>query len=157
MGQRTDISSIAFDIIYPIDDSQPYLERVSKSAVNWSYTNWKGMTFGILFGATLLTLMRSLPIWRLPRSGFLAALQGLIGGAPLGVCVNCATPIAQGLHRAGIRLETMLAVLTSSPTLNLIVITMMLSLFSWYFVIIKLGVTLFFIAVLIPAIVWLWS
>jgi uncharacterized membrane protein YraQ (UPF0718 family) len=157
MGLRTDISSIAFDIIFEVNEQQPYLERVFKSAVNWSYTNWKGMTFGILFGATVLSLMRSLPIWRLPGRGFSGALQGLIGGAPLGVCVNCATPIAQGLHRAGIRLETMLAVMMASPTLNLIVITMLLSLFSWYFVLIKLGATLFFILVLIPGIVWLWS
>ncbi len=156
MGLRTDISAIAFDTVFTVSREAPYLERVFKSAVNWSYTNWKGMTFGVLFGATLLTLMRSLPLWRLPANGFLAALQGLIGGAPLGVCVNCATPIAQGLHRAGIRLETMLAMLTASPTLNLIVITMMLSLFSWYFVLIKLVATILFIAVLIPLLVALW-
>lgn len=157
MGLRTDISSIAFDTVFQIEEQQSYIERVLKSTVNWSYTNWKGMTFGILFGASLLSVLRLLPLWRLPDNGFLAALQGLIGGAPLGVCVNCATPIAQGLQRAGVRLETMLAVMTASPTLNLIVITMMFSLFSIDFVLIKLGVTLFFITVLLPAVVWLWS
>jgi uncharacterized membrane protein YraQ (UPF0718 family) len=157
MGSRTDISSIAFETLFDVSQQQSFPERVFKSTINWTYTNWKGMTFGILFGATLLSLLRLLPLWRLPKNGFLAALQGLIGGAPLGVCVNCATPIAQGLHRAGIKLETMLAVMTASPTLNLIVITMMFSLFSIEFVVIKLVATIFFISVVIPTTVWFWS
>ncbi len=43
--------------------------------------------------------------------------------------VNCAVPIAQGIRAAGGRVETMLAVMVSSPTLNVIVLTMLLSLF----------------------------
>ncbi len=157
MGLRTDISSIAFETVLDVSDTDPWLERVLKSAVNWTWTNWKGMTFGILFGATLLSVVRALPFRTYSRNGFIAAMQGMFGGAPLGVCVNCATPIAQGLQRAGVRLESMLALLMASPTLNLIVITMMLSLFSGYFVLIKLITTVLFIVVVIPAIVWFWT
>ena len=55
----------------------------------------------------------------------------MLFGAPLGVCVNCATPIAQGLYAAGARLETALATLISSPTLNIIVISMSFTLLPW--------------------------
>ncbi len=44
MGLRTNVSSIAFDILLPVADDQPVAERVAKSTVNWLYTNWKGMT-----------------------------------------------------------------------------------------------------------------
>jgi uncharacterized membrane protein YraQ (UPF0718 family) len=157
MGIRTEITSIAFDKVFELSAGASFLERVLKTTANWSYTNWKGMTFGILFGAAVLTLLRALPVWGARQNGFLAALQGLVGGAPLGVCVNCATPIAQGLQRAGVRIETMLAVMSASPTLNFIVITMMFTLFDAYFVATKIVMTIIYVAFVLPGLVWLAS
>lgn len=153
MGTRTDVSAIAFDTVMTVSEEDPGYLGVIKNTVNWSYTNWKGMTFGILFGATILTLLQSLPLWSWRPGRMVAALQGVIGGAPLGVCVNCATPIAQGLHRAGLRLETTLATMMSSPSLNFIVVTMMLALFQSYFVTIKILTTLFFVTLAVPLVV----
>ena len=153
MGARTDISGIAFDQLVVVSQTDGVIERVVRNSINWAYTNWKGMTFGLLFGATVLTLLRALPLWSFSANRFVATLQGLIGGAPLGVCVNCATPVAQGMNRAGARTETMLALMMSSPTLNFIVVTMMLSLFDPYFVLLKLCLTLVFVLVLVPVVV----
>jgi len=123
MGVRANFSEIAFDIILPVADSQPLWERVAKSSVNWAYTNWKGMAFGLLFAAAILNLLSVLSRRKF-KNRWLNTLLGVVTGAPLGVCVNCATPIAQGLYASGARIETSLATLISSPTLNVIVLTM---------------------------------
>jgi len=123
MGVRASFSEIAFDIILPVADSQPLWERVAKSAINWGYTNWKGMTFGLLFAAAILNFLSVLSR-REFKNRYLNTILGVITGAPLGVCVNCATPIAQGMHASGARIETSLAALISSPTLNVIVLSM---------------------------------
>ncbi len=130
MGLRTSISSIAFDIVLPVADDQPIIERVARSTVNWLYTNWKGMTFGLLFAAAALTILGSIK-QRSFRAPWLNTVSGMFLGAPLGVCVNCATPIAQGMYAAGTRLETALATLISSPMLNPIVLSMMFTLLPW--------------------------
>lgn len=153
MGVRTPISSIAFNVVLPVNDTQPVYERISYNFVNWSYTNWKGMLFGLLLGASLLTLFRYLPASAESNNRFLNALKGLGGGIPLSVCVNCATPIAHSMYTTGTRLELALALLISSPTLNIIVLTLLFSLFPLHFVIAKLAGTLFLILVLMPLLV----
>ncbi len=130
MGLRTNFGAIAFDILLPVDGSQPLPVRVMRSTVNWAWTNWKGMTFGLLFAAAVLTILACLR-HRSFRRPWMNTLSGLFIGAPLGVCVNCATPIAQGMYFAGARLETALATLVSSPTLNVIVLSMAFTLLPW--------------------------
>ncbi|HHQ15160.1 MAG TPA: hypothetical protein ENK16_09015 [Chromatiales bacterium] len=130
MGLRTNFGSIAFDILLPVDGSQSLPVRVLRSTVNWAWTNWKGMTFGLLFAAAVLTILACLRRRSFQRP-WLNTLSGLFIGAPLGVCVNCATPIAQGMYFAGARLETALATLVSSPTLNVIVLSMAFTLLPW--------------------------
>ncbi len=153
MGQRTSISAIAFDVILPVSQEQPYIERVSKSAINWGYTNWKGMTFGLIFAAAFFTLLRLLP--QLPPSRFhiINSLKGMIIGVPLGVCANCSTPIAHGMVKAGTRIETALATLTSSPTLNIFVLTMTFSLLPFHLAVIKLIGVFVFVLLIIPFLV----
>ena len=62
MAERNNISAIAFDIAYPIHADQPIVERVAKTTVNWVYTNWKGMIFGLFFGVLVLSLMQLHPL-----------------------------------------------------------------------------------------------
>lgn len=130
MGLRTSITAIAFDTVVPVNAAEPLIVRILKSSLNWAYTNWRGMTFGLLFAAAALTILGSVRR-RSFASPWLNTLSGVLAGAPLGVCVNCATPIAQGLFAAGARLETALATLMSSPTLNVIVLTMSFTLLPW--------------------------
>ncbi len=130
MGLRTNFNAIAFDVLLPVSDDQPVVERVAKTSVNWAYTNWKGMTFGLLFAAAVLTILGNVANRQFKRP-WMNTFSGVVTGAPLGVCINCATPIAYGIYSAGARLETALAALISSPTLNAIVLTMTFTLLPW--------------------------
>jgi uncharacterized membrane protein YraQ (UPF0718 family) len=130
MGLRTQFNEIAFETIMPVAAEQGFAERVLRSSVNWAYTNWKGMTFGLLFAAAALLILSSLRR-RSFENPWLNTIFGAAAGAPLGVCVNCATPIAQGIYMSGARLETALAALIASPTLNVIVLTMSFAILPW--------------------------
>jgi uncharacterized membrane protein YraQ (UPF0718 family) len=130
MGLRTNFGDIAFEIVLPVTLEQPVVERVFRSSVNWAYTNLQGMTFGLLFAAAILTILANIRR-RQFKTPWLNSVTGVLIGAPLGVCVNCATPIAFGIYSAGARLETALASLFASPTLNVIVLTMAFTLLPW--------------------------
>lgn len=153
LGERNNISSIAFDVVYPVHIAQPIVERIVKTTINWSYTNWKGMTFGLFFGVIALSILQLHPPSNQTSNPFLNSLIGMTSGAPLGVCVNCATPIAQGMFLSGLRIETVLATLISSPTLNVIVLTTSFSLFPTYFAITKVLGSVCFIVLVIPLVV----
>ena len=76
--------------------------------------------------------------------------MGMFVGTPLGVCVNCVAPIAKGMYEAGSKMETALAVMFSSPTLNIIVLTMLFSIFPFYMALAKLLATFVLILIIVP-------
>jgi len=78
--------------------------------------------------------------------------MGMFIGTPLGVCVNCVAPIAKGMYEAGSKMETALAVMFSSPILNIVVLTMLFSIFPFYMALLKLGATFLLILLLVPLI-----
>lgn len=148
-GEATPMSGLAFDILLEIlPDSSVWWEFVA-NVTNWIYTNIKGMTFGVLFGGAVLTL---LPLLRRRsfENGFANAALGTAIGAPLGVCVNCAAPIAFGLHQGRMRLETTLSAMLASPTLNVIVVTMSFTLLPLHLALIKLGLALVLVLLVVP-------
>lgn len=149
MGADTPLAGLAFSPLLEIAPDAEVVSRVFRTTINWIYTNRQGMTFGILLGALLMTTMRLFE-WRNVRSRYGNTAIGLLIGAPMGVCANCAAPIGKGLHAAGGRVETMLAVMVSSPTLNVLVLTMLFALFPAYVAIIKIALTLVFVMVGIP-------
>ena len=112
------------------------LQHLAWTAVEWAVTNRQGMTFGLLLAAALLTIVPLLPAVRGGR--FAGALQGMLVGTPLGVCVNCAAPVSQSMLLAGGRVEVALSTLFSSPTFNVVVIGMLLSIFPWYLAALKI-------------------
>ena len=128
MGDRTTALGIAFDIIWNYDATSPLWQRILAATGNWCYTNWKGMTFGLLFAAVTLTML-GLFSFRRTKSVFLNSVIGVFFGAPLGVCANCVAPIAQSLKDSGASTETTLATAISSPTLNVVVLSMAFTLF----------------------------
>jgi uncharacterized membrane protein YraQ (UPF0718 family) len=140
---------LGFEAAYPVDPGDPLMERIFFTTVNWVLTNRQGMTFGILIAAAFMTIL-SLLKRRSFSSHFGNTLLGLFIGMPLGVCVNCAAPIARSLHDSGTRLETTLVTMISSPTLNIIVLTMLFSLMPVYMAVTKVAMTLFFLLVLVP-------
>ena len=149
MGGDTPISGLAFSTLVSIAPDDKLVPRVAYETINWVYTNRQGMTFGILFGALLMTLLRLFES-RGTRGRFGNTLIGMALGTPLGVCVNCAAPIAKSLHAVGGRSETMLAAMFSSPTLNIVVLTMLFTFFPLYMALIKVGLTLVVILIGVP-------
>ena len=140
---------LSFEASIQIQPSDGVVTRIVSTTINWLETNLEGMAFGLMIGACLLTLIGLIPA-RGHRNGFVNTLIGAGIGAPLGVCVNCAAPVAKGMHDGGARLETTLATMFSSPTLNIIVISMLFSIFPLYLAVIKLTQTLLFILLLVP-------
>ena len=121
-------AAISFDAVLPVTPDMPLLVRIERTSGNWLWANRIGMSFGIAFGAALLTLLPMLARRRL-KSAFGNTLLGVITGAPLGVCANCVAPIGRGLVRGGASPNTALATMISSPTLNVVVLAMVFSLF----------------------------
>ena len=140
---------LSFEASIQIQPGDDVPERILFTTINWVETNLEGMAFGLVIGACLLTLMGMIPS-RGHANGFVNALFGVAIGAPLGVCVNCSAPVAKGMHDGGARLETTLATMFSSPTLNIIVLSMLFAIFPLYIMVIKLVQTLFLILLLVP-------
>lgn len=140
---------LSFEASIQIQPSDSTGKRIAYTTINWLETNRQGMIFGLLIGASLLTLIGLMPA-RGHRNGFVNTLIGVGIGTPLGVCVNCAAPVAKGMHDGGARLETTLATMFSSPTMNIVVISMLFSIFPLYLTVIKLTQTLIFILFLVP-------
>src|SRR5437762_9339118 len=127
---------LGFERYFPEPSHDQWVRHIGWTSVEWALTNRQGMTFGLLLAAGMLTI---LPLLRRTRGGKLAgAVQGMLVGTPLGVCVNCAAPIAQGMLKGGSRVETALATLFSSPTFNVIVLGIVLSIFPWYLAALKI-------------------
>jgi uncharacterized membrane protein YraQ (UPF0718 family) len=119
---------LSFDAKLPVTPQMPLTMRVERTTVNWMWTNRIGMTFGLFFGAALLTLLPLLPR-RQFRSAAANTALGAITGVPLGVCANCVAPIGQSLYEGGAHPSTVLATMFSSPLLNVVVLTMVFALF----------------------------
>lgn len=149
MGGDTPLSGLSFDVAVEVIPGASFLSTLWANTANWIVTNLKGMTFGVLFGAMALTLL-SLIQKRSFRNGFANSALGAVIGAPLGVCVNCAVPIALGLHAGRLRLETTLSAMLASPTLNVIVVTMSFALLPVQVAAVKLLASLVLVLVGVP-------
>jgi len=144
--------SLSFEAKFPLTAGMGVGEKIFWSTLNWINTNKKGMTFGVLFAAAFLTLLSYLRAKSF-RGGFSNSLLGLAIGTPLGVCVNCAAPIARGMYSGGLRAETTLSAMIASPTLNVVVLTMLFSIMPLYMALTKIALSLIVILVAVPLIV----
>ena len=142
---------LSFEALYTIEPQFPVWKKILLTTINWLDTNRKGMIFGVLMGSVFLTLFRYVRRVNF-QNGFLNSVLGLFMGAPMGVCVNCAAPIAKGLYSGGARAETVLSAMVSSPTLNIVVLTMLFSILPFYMGVTKVGLSLLVILVAIPLI-----
>ncbi len=57
MGGDTPVSGLSFDILIEIFPGSSVWWEIVANTANWIYTNLKGMTFGVLFGAAALTIL----------------------------------------------------------------------------------------------------
>ncbi|MBV9669352.1 MAG: permease [Acidobacteriales bacterium] len=120
--------AISFDALLKVTPDMPAQKRIARTSVNWLYTNRFGMYFALPFGAAMMTLFAST---KPKRFGTAAGnvFFGAVAGAPLGVCTNCATPVAQGLLVGGASTRMTLAAMISSPSFNPVVLAMAFVLF----------------------------
>jgi len=124
--------------LMPLNAADPLWRRVLATFVNWCWSMRVGMSFGLTMGALLHTLFQIFPL-KTTNSVYLNTLKGILVGAPAGVCVNCAVPVACGITRAKNKVETALGFMLSSPSLNVIVISMILTAFPWQFAAVHFG------------------
>jgi uncharacterized membrane protein YraQ (UPF0718 family) len=148
-GSISPSSSLSFEEVFQVEDQFPYWKKVAYSTGNWLNTNKRGMTFGILFAALIVSFLQLIHFRRV-RNPFLATLAGITIGSPLGVCVNCAAPISKGIYDTGARVEAALSTLISSPTLNVIVLTMLFSIFPLPLALMKMALVILTIFIIIP-------
>ena len=141
--------SLSFEALIPVLPEYPVWKKIGISTVNWIKTNERGMTFGVLFGAAFLTLLGYLRRVSFDNP-FANSALGMAMGAPLGVCVNCAAPIAKGMYAGGARAESTLSAMVASPTLNVIVLTMLFSILPFYMAVMKIALSLFVILLAVP-------
>jgi len=141
-GKRIQMKgALSFDALMPVTTAMSLMTRIGHTAVNWMWTNRIGMSFGICFGAAMLTLLATLPRIRMKTAAG-NTLLGAIGGMPLGVCANCVAPIGRSLFVAGASPNTVLAAMISSPMLNVVVMAMAFALFPLPIALVRLAVPL---------------
>jgi uncharacterized membrane protein YraQ (UPF0718 family) len=127
----------------------PLRQRVWRTSINWLQANEIGMTFGFFFAAAALTVLATIPRRR-TSNAYVNSLLGAAVGMPLGVCANCVAPIGRGLYASGMTMESTLAAMFSSPTLNVVVLAMAFALFPLPIVGLKLATMLLMIFVFAP-------
>ena len=140
------LGGLSFDALLPATPQMPLWTRIGNTAIDWAWTNRIGMTFGVFFGAAILTLLAYLPRRRFANAYSNTALGAVIG-TPLGVCANCVAPIGRGLIQGGASRATTLATMISSPTLNIVVLTMAFTLLPLRIAILRLAAPLLLLAI----------
>jgi uncharacterized membrane protein YraQ (UPF0718 family) len=150
------VPSMAFTgEVMQVGADAPLWQVILAGAVNWINGMKIGMTFGVLFGALLHTVLRHYPL-KVGSSVVFNAFKGAVIGVPMGVCANCAVPAACGVTRGNARVEVALGFLFSSPNFNPVVMMMTFVALPWQMGVAKYGVLLFVILVLVPALIrWL--
>jgi uncharacterized membrane protein YraQ (UPF0718 family) len=135
--------------------SAPVWERILGSAINWLDGMKIGMTFGVLFGALLQTVLLYYPL-KIGKNRYLNSVKGALVGLPAGVCANCSVPVACGITRGKGRAEVALGFLFSSPNFNLVVMTMTFAALPLAMALTKYAILLLVIVVGVPGIIrWL--
>ncbi len=131
-----------------VDSNDAIYLKILYSTINWIANNLKGMLFGVFLGGCFFSLLPLLSFTP-TKDRFKNTLFGIALGTPLGVCVNCAAPVFKGVLQSK-RLELAFAMMLSSPTLNIVVLTMVFSLFPLHIALLKLFYTLLIIVVIMP-------
>ena len=137
---------------FPTLPTDAVWKRIVYGALNWLDSMKIGMTFGVLFGAYLHTILRYYPL-RIGRNYAMNSLKGALVGVPMGVCVNCAVPMACGLTRGHGRVEVALGYLFSSPAFNPVVVAMTFLFLPWYFGAARYALVCLLILVIVPRLI----
>jgi uncharacterized membrane protein YraQ (UPF0718 family) len=150
------VPSMAFSSeVVTVAAGAPAWQRILATTINWLNGMKVGMTFGVLFGALLHTVLRYYPL-KIGKNLYLNSLKGALVGVPGGVCANCAVPVACGVTRGHGRVEVALGFLFSSPNFNPVVVTMTFMALPLAMTLTKYAVLLLVILFVVPSLIrWL--
>ena len=151
LGQALPSMAFSSQLIVLAEDA-PIWQRILASAVNWLDSMKIGMTFGVLFGALLHTVLRYYPL-KIGNNLYLNSLKGALVGVPMGVCANCAVPTACGVTRGHGRVEVALGFLFSSPNFNPVVMMMTFTALPLAMSVTKYAILLLVILVIVPGVI----
>lgn len=154
-----DVGALSKDKMLSTDDLTTNVSMVFSTALNWLDTNKIGMGFGIIFAAAILLLMEqsSLLSLGISRRGLRGVFSGLVIGAPLGVCTNCAAPVSLGIKKAGGSYETSFTTLIASPSLNPIGLAIIFLVLPSTLGIMRVSTILLFLVFILPLLVRLFA
>ena len=154
VGQAMPSMAFSSQLMTVATDAPIWL-RILATTVNWLDSMKIGMTFGVLFGALLHTVLRYYPL-KIGTNVYLNSIKGALVGVPAGVCANCSVPVACGLTRGNGRIEVALGFLFSSPNFNPVVVMMTFMAFPLAMSITKYAILLLVILVVVPSLIrWL--
>src|SRR5437667_1527670 len=151
VGQALPSMAFSSQLMTVAADAPSWL-RILAATVNWLDSMKIGMTFGVLFGAMLHTVLRYYPL-KIGKNLYLNSLKGALVGVPGGVCANCAVPVACGVTRGHGRVEVALGFLFSSPNFNPVVVMLTFMALPLAMGLTKYAVLLLVILVLVPALI----
>jgi uncharacterized membrane protein YraQ (UPF0718 family) len=135
--------------------SAPIWQRILSSTLSWLDGMKIGMSFGVLFGALLYTVLRYYPL-KTGKNLYLNTIKGALAGIPAGVCANCSVPVACGITRGKGRVEVALGFLFSSPNFNLVVMSMTFAALPLAMALTKYAILLGVIVIGVPVLIrWL--
>ena len=156
LGHHEVASFIWTEQLMALPANPTFVDRVVASIANWIWSMRIGMSFGLAIGALFHTLFEFYP----PKLGgnlYLNTLKGIMTGAPAGVCVNCAVPIACGITRGKANIESALSFMFSSPTLNFVVISMIFASMPAAYGIVQYSMITLVLLAFVPLIVHLYN
>lgn len=133
---------------YIINERDPIQNKIFYSTLNWIITNKQGMLFGVALAILISTLLEYVDFKKIEKK-FNSFWSGVILGTPLGVCVNCVAPISYSLAKSR-KNKLLLGTMFSSPTLNIVVLSMSFAIFPFYLVTLKILFTLIFLFIVLP-------
>jgi uncharacterized membrane protein YraQ (UPF0718 family) len=151
VGQTLPSMAFSSQLIVLAEDASTW-QRILATAVNWLDSMRIGMTFGVLFGALLHTVLRYYPL-KIGKNLYLNSLKGALVGVPMGVCANCAVPTACGVTRGHGRVEVALGFLFSSPNFNPVVVMMTFTALPLAMSLTKYATLLLVILVIVPGVI----
>lgn len=149
---KRDVGVLSKDAMLATHNVTTFWDRWLTTTIDWLDTNKIGMSFGFLFAAAILLLLEQSVFIRKRGSqqGFWGVTSGLLLGMPLGVCTNCATPVALGLKKSGVSADASFATLIASPSLNPVGLVIVFLLFPWPMGVLRVGVILLFLYLFLP-------
>jgi uncharacterized membrane protein YraQ (UPF0718 family) len=154
VGQALPSMAYSSQVMTVAADASIWL-RIVAATINWLDSMKIGMTFGVLFGALLHTVLRYYPL-KIGKNLYLNSLKGALVGVPGGVCANCAVPVACGVTRGNGRVEVALGFLFSSPNFNPVVVMMTFLALPLAMSITKYTILLCVILIVVPSLIrWL--